>query len=153
MKKPLVLSSFVLVSLGLLWVSVQPAGAISAFRKQFEEKYVKPDSDDPKDVALLEAFDEAGCNVCHMGGFRDREFRNGYGESLADLLDKEADKYDDDMPEAQQAEIKARIQAALDSVAKTKSDPDDPDSPTYGEKIAAGKLPDKVVKKLPKAGE
>ena len=36
---------------------------------------------------------------------------------------------------------KAKIQSALDAVAKLKSKPSDPASPTFGEKIASGKLP------------
>ena len=59
----------------------------------------------------------------------DKKIRNDYGKQLAKLVTK-ADKKN-----------KAKIQAALDAVAKLKSAPSDPTSPTFGEKIANGKLP------------
>ena len=74
------------------------------------------------------AFTEASCTVCHAPG-DNKKIRNDYGKQLAKRLSKK-DKKD-----------KAKIQAALDAVAKLKSKPSDPDSPTFGEKIAGGKLP------------
>ena len=147
---------FLLTCCGLLaaaWTlcwNTPTAEAIKGFKAEFEAKYVKEESNDPKEQTLAEAFDKAGCNVCHLGGFRDREQRNGYGEALSELLDKEKDKASDEMSDDEKAAIQARIQAALEQVAKTKIDPDDPNSPTFADKLAAGELPDVVVKKLPK---
>ena len=147
---------FLLTSCGLLaavWtlcLNTPTAEAIKDYKTEFEAKYVNEDSSDPTEQNLAEAFDEAGCNVCHLGGFRDREQRNGYGQALSELLDKEKDKIDDEMSEEEQAAAQARIQAAFEQVAKIKIDPDDPNSPTFGDKLAAGELPDVVIKKLPK---
>ena len=71
-------------------LAASPANADKAFRDQFKAKYIKPDSTDPKDVALREAFQEAGCNVCHVGD--DRENRNAYGQALAKFLSRKTDK-------------------------------------------------------------
>ncbi len=102
--------------------------AVKEFKDQFQAKYVKPDSTAANDVSLAAAFSEASCTVCHAPG-DNKKIRNDYGKQLAKRLTKK-DKKD-----------KPKIQAALDEVAKLKSKPSDPDSPTYGEKIAGGKLP------------
>ena len=102
--------------------------AVKEFKDAFQAKYVKPDSTAASDVALAQAFRQASCTVCHAGG-DNKKIRNDYGKQLAKRLSKE-DKKD-----------KAKIQAALDAIAKLKSKPSDPKSPTFGEKIANGKLP------------
>ncbi len=118
-----------LVVFGLvLSVNLPSAFAIKAFKDQFEAKYVKADSEQPNDKALAEAFATAKCNVCHEG--RSKKNRNVYGTALAELLDKKEDK-----------ENTEKIQAALDEVAAKKVDPNDTASPTFGERLADGKLP------------
>ena len=117
-----------LAVLGLIVLTASPAVAVKEFKDAFRAKYVKPESTRENDVALAEAFREAGCTVCHAGG-ENKKIRNDYGKQLAKLLSK-ADKKN-----------KAKIQAALDTLAKLKSKPSDPASPTFGEKIASGKLP------------
>ncbi len=117
-----------LATLGLIGFTAAPAVAVKEFRDAFQAKYVKPDSAAASDVALAAAFDQASCYVCHAAG-KNKKIRNDYGKQLAKLLSKK-DKKD-----------KAKIEAALDSVAKLKSKPSDPASPTFGEKIAGGKLP------------
>ena len=97
------------------------------FKEAFKSKYVKPDSTDPNDKALAAAFDTAGCATCHVGD--NRKNRNDYGKQLAKLL-KKSDKKNKD-----------KIFKAMDTVAKLKSKPKDPKSPTFGDKIASGKLP------------
>ena len=109
-------------------LATSPAGADKAFRDQFKVKYIKPDSADPKDVALREAFQDAGCNVCHVGD--ERENRNAYGQALGKFLSRKTDKKN-----------RPKIQAALDKVAAMKSNPSDPASPTFGDLIRQGKLP------------
>jgi hypothetical protein len=109
-------------------LAAQPAAAIIQFRNEFRDKYVNEDSTDPADVAFAELVKEARCDLCHAG--RDKEVRNRYGEALSVLLDHDADKKNVE-----------KIQAALDEVAGQASDPDDPDSPTFGELIEQGKLP------------
>ena len=117
------------VAFGLvLSVNVPSAHAIKAFKDQFEAKYIKTDSEQPNDKALAEAFATAKCNVCHEG--RSKKNRNVYGAALSELLDKKEDK-----------ENAEKIQAALDEVAAKKADPNNADSPTFGERLANGKLP------------
>jgi cytochrome c2 len=108
--------------------AAQPAKAIKQFRDEFVAKYMKPDSQDPKDKAFSAAVDEAKCNLCHMGA--SKKDRNAYGKALDELLDRKTDK-----------DNKEKIAEALDKVAKTKSNLDDPGSPTFGDLISEGKLP------------
>ena len=117
-----------LAALGLTGLAATPALAVKEFKDAFQAKYIKADSTEANDVALASAFDQASCTVCHAAG-DNKKIRNDYGKQLAKLVTK-ADKKN-----------KAKIQAALDAVAKLKSNPSDPTSPTFGEKIANGKLP------------
>jgi hypothetical protein len=113
---------------GTLLARLETAYAIAPFKKEFDDKYVKKDPATPEEKALAAAVAEAKCNVCHVG--KNKKDRNAYGEALNKLLDKKADMKD-----------KAKIQAALDTVANEKSKADDPNSPTFGELIQQGKLP------------
>ena len=117
-----------LAVLGLVGLTAAPALAVKEFKDAFQAKYIKPDSSQANDVALASAFDQASCAVCHAAG-DNKKLRNDYGKQLAKLVTK-ADKKN-----------KAKIEGALDAVAKLKSKPADPASPTFGEKIANGKLP------------
>jgi CxxC motif-containing protein (DUF1111 family) len=112
----------------LMAAAVTPASADKAFRDQFKAKYVKPDSTEPKDAALREAFQEAGCNLCHVGD--ERKNRNAYGQALAKFLSRKTD-----------VKNKAKIRDALEKVAAMRGRPDDPQSPTFGDLIGQGKLP------------
>jgi hypothetical protein len=103
------------------------ASAVPEFKDAFQAKYIKPDSSEANDVALARAFKRANCNVCHAGN--NKRIRNDYGKELAKLL-KRGD-----------GRNKKKIDAAFDTIAKVKSNPADPNSPTFGEKIASGKLP------------
>jgi len=116
------------VGLAILALARVPAKADKAFFDEFVAKYVKPDSTDPKDQAFKATVEKVRCNVCHVG--RVKKNRNAYGQALDKLLDRQADK-----------DNKAKIQAALDTVAKQHSNPDDQKSPTFGELIQQGKLP------------
>ena len=129
MSKRLVFSAAVICVgvLGLIGFTARPAVALKEFRDVFKTKYVKSDSTEANDVALAAAFSEANCNTCHVG--KSKKIRNDYGKQLAKLISKR-DKKDT-----------AKIQSAMDTVAKLKSNPSDPASPTFGEKIASGKLP------------
>jgi len=117
-----------LVAGAMLWGSTPSAWAIKAFSDQFRAKYVKekPASDREKEFA--EAVTKANCLVCHEG--KSKKDRNPYGKQLAELLDRKTDR-----------DNVEKIQKALDKVAKMKFDPKKKDSPTFGELIAAGKLP------------
>jgi hypothetical protein len=117
-----------LAVLGLIGFSASSALAVKEFKDAFQAKYIKPGSSETNDVALAQAFERANCSVCHAGG-NNKRIRNDYGKQLAKLVRKE-DKAN-----------KAKIEAALDTVAKLKCQPADPASPTFGDKIASGKLP------------
>jgi hypothetical protein len=102
----------------------QSAHARAPYKKEFEAKYVT-DAADPNFVKAAEA---AKCNICHLAG-KEKKDRNPYGKALAKHLQKGDDK---NVP---------KIQAALEEVAKERSDANKPDSPTFGERIKSGKLP------------
>lgn len=98
------------------------AFAIKQFSDQFKELYVK------EGTPLAAEVETAKCNVCHKG--KKKTDRNAYGEALAKLLDKKADK--DDVE---------KIRKALETVANESSNPEDPAAPTFGDLIEEGKLP------------
>ncbi|HUT93863.1 MAG TPA: hypothetical protein VMY37_30650 [Thermoguttaceae bacterium] len=108
--------------------STPSALAIKPFSDQFRAKYVKEKPANDREKALAEAVTKAKCLVCHEG--KSKKNRNPYGKQLAELLDKKTDK-----------ENVEKIHKAMDKVAKMKSDAKKKDSPTFGELIAAGKLP------------
>ena len=112
----------------MLWLGTPQAKAVKQFKDQFEAKYVKPDSQDPKEKALAEAAAKAKCLICHEG--TSKKNRNVYGKALAELLDRKVDKSDTE-----------KIQKALETVAAKKSKPDDENAPTFGDLIKEGKLP------------
>ncbi len=116
-----------MVACGLL-ASAPSVLAIGPFKDEFEAKYVKPDSSDPKDVAFAAAVTEGQCNVCHVGA--NKKDRNGYGRALAGLLNWQEDRKN-----------KEKIQSVLDQVGGMKSAQDDANSPTFGQLIEQGKLP------------
>jgi hypothetical protein len=116
-----------LTVLGLIGLPAKPALALKEFKEAFAGKYIKPDSTAASDVALAQAFKQVSCATCHAGPTK--KVRNVYGKQLEKLISKK-DKKDS-----------AKIQAALDTVANLKSKPSDTSSPTFGEKIASGKLP------------
>lgn len=103
-------------------VASSPAFAIKQFADEFKDMYVKDGS------PLAAEVEKAKCNVCHVG--KNKKDRNAYGNALAELLDKKADKDD-----------KEKIRKALEQVAAMSSDPAKADAPTFGALINEGKLP------------
>ena len=115
------------------------ARALAPFKKAFQEKYV----DGSDNEALKEAFKKASCNTCHLKG-KKKEERNPYGEELAKLIEgdanariKAAGKNGQDARKAETEKILAELDKAFDEVAKKEA----PEGGTFGERIAAGKLP------------
>jgi len=121
----------------LLAVAAAPALAIPPFMKEFQAKYLKPDSADEKDKEFAKLVsDTTKCNVCHVQG-QEKKVRNAYGNEVSMLLKKDNFKAERLKDEADK--VTAEIVAALDAVAAKKSGDDA--SPTYGQLIAEHKLP------------
>ena len=106
---------------------VSPAYAIKPFYLELRAKYVKPKSTEQNDVALMLAFEQSGCTICHPGD--DKHKLTRYGGQVAWRINK-FDKGN-----------KKKIQEAFDEVGALRSDPYEPKSPTYGELFRQGKLP------------
>ena len=113
---------------GALLAHIKTAQAVDPFKKEFEAKYVKKDPGTEEEKALAAAVQKAKCNVCHVG--TNRKNRNEYGKALDTFLDRKTD-----------LKNKAKIQDALDKVAEMRSNPNDANSPTFGDLIKQGKLP------------
>lgn len=128
MKKAMI--CLTLIALGVAWLGrgVPQASADKAFRDQFVATYVKADSDAPKDKAFADAVEKAKCNICHVG--KVKKNRNDYGKALGELLSRKTD-----------TENKEKILAALKKVESKPLNPKDDKSPTFGDRIRAGKLP------------
>lgn len=101
------------------------AWAIKPFNDQFIEHYIG----EKKDTAFAKEVLGAKCWLCHQGR-KSRKNHNAYGEELAKLLDKRTDARDTE-----------KIVAALVEVEKIHLEPENEESPTYGDLIKAGKLP------------
>jgi hypothetical protein len=115
------------VAVSLLWLADSTAHAMKPFRDEFMARYVKADSSDAKEKSFAEAVQKARCNVCHQG--KDKKERNVYGRALSKFLSED------------DAQDREKIKSAFDKVAALKSNPDDPNSPTFGDLIKACKLP------------
>lgn len=111
------------LALAMIATLASPSLAVKQFQIQFLKKYAEG-----SDEAFNEKVKDAKCWVCHQG--RKKTNNNVYGNALSELLDRKKDMRDDE-----------KIVAALEKVAKMHSDPKDKESPTFGELIAAGKLP------------
>ena len=108
----------------------RPAGAEKPFMAQFKALYVKPKSTDRTAQIFKEAVDAKGCTICHRGQpAKPAKGYNAYGAQLKKLLTKR----DAGNPD--------KIRAAIKEVAKMKSNPDDPKSPTFAQRLRDGKLP------------
>jgi cytochrome c2 len=107
-------------------VLVRPAVAIPQFQKVFFAEYID-DHGNPEFAETVKT--EVKCFLCHQGK-KKKTHRNAYGQQLSELLDKKKDKKDVE-----------KISAALKTVGDMPSNPEDPNSKTYAERIAAGRLP------------
>ena len=131
---------FVLGSV-MVCCTAQRSAAIVAFKKQFEKLYLSDETD--AEFAKLVKSNKTGCLVCHQG--KKRKHHNAYGVHLLDLLDKKEDAKD-----------KEKIIAALKQVEGLLSDPEDENSPTYGDLIRSNQLPGgplEVVQQEPEGSE
>lgn len=111
------------VLVAIVWgPSLHEVGAKPPYKKEWDSTYMQEGS------PMFKALEgKSNCNVCHQG--KNRKNRNAYGKAIAKFLEKGDDK----KPE--------KIVAALKKAAEEHSDPDDANSPTFGELIEQGKLP------------
>lgn len=116
----------VLGAAALIVCRVESASAMPPFKKAFDARYVKPDSDNEAEKALAAGVKKVNCNVCHMG--KTKKMRNAYGQALSQFV-------------AKNEKDPAKIDEALTKVAAVKSDPDNENSPTFGELLEKGQLP------------
>jgi hypothetical protein len=110
--------------------STRPAVAVKPFLEQFKVLYVKPKTTDRTMLIFNEAVEAKGCTICHQGQpAKPAKGYNAYGTQIRKLLTKR----DGQNPEA--------IRAAIKKVGRMKSNPDDPQSPTFAQRLQQGKLP------------
>lgn len=107
----------------LVLILAAPCQAYNEFQKVFLSTYAGRDNPEFRSVAR-----KAKCYLCHQGK-EDRKNCNRYGDALKPLLGEE-DKKD-----------KEKIAEMLAKVADDLVDKNDKSGGTYGELIAAGKLP------------
>jgi hypothetical protein len=124
-------------------VHVRPVAAIMPFWEQFEARYVKKEPQTDEEKAFAEAAGEKNkdtgkCWICHVKG-KAKKVRNNYGQELAKLLSRK--KFTTARLKREKEACDKEIQEALAKVEKLHSVPDDKASPTFGELIAAGKVP------------
>ncbi|MGO9111986.1 MAG: hypothetical protein ACLP9L_22395 [Thermoguttaceae bacterium] len=109
----------------------RPAAAVKPFLEQFKALYVKPKTTDHTMQIFNEAVEAKGCTICHRGQpAKPTKEWNTYGTQLKTLLNAKRD-----------AQNPKAIRAALGKVSRMKSNPDDPQSPTFGQRLQQGKLP------------
>jgi hypothetical protein len=109
----------------LMTALASPAAATQQFYKVFVTEYLDnhPDQQFAEHVKK-----DVKCYVCHQG--KERKHRNAFGAQLSELLDAKKDGKDTD-----------KIIAALKTVADMHVTPGDDKSETFGQRVAAGKLP------------
>ena len=119
-----------LVSLALVAgvLNPRPAVAVKPFLEQFKTLYVKSNTTDHTMLIFNAAVAKKDCMICHLP--KPKRGFNAYGAQLKKLLNAKRD--------GQNAQA---IRAAMKKVAQMKSNPDDPDSPTFGARLRQGKLP------------
>lgn len=115
------------VAVAIAWTAA-PAHAIEQFFIEFQAKYSKPNSRKRNEVALTHAIEEAKCTICHPND--DKHKLTSYGTAVAGLINK----FDKDK--------KKKIQETFEKVSTMHSDSYDRKSPTFGEQIKKGKIPE-----------
>lgn len=115
----------IVICLAVLFGMVGPAHAVPEFRERFLEMYTdQTQLHDPWTAKI----NNAKCAVCHAGP-RTKQL-NIYGQQLQRYLDAGMHRKDHQ-----------RIDATLRAVGKEHVDPQDPLSPTFGDRLRRGLLP------------
>jgi hypothetical protein len=135
--------AFALVWAAGCFLVIETASAMPPFRKAFEDKYVKEQSN----PAFEAAFKKALCNTCHVPA-KPKTENNVYGQELAKLIEgsanerlKVAREKGAAQVEAENKKLLEELEAAFAKVEKIKTDPKNESSPTFGERIKKGMLP------------
>ena len=119
----------VVALVSLTCLNTRTAFARKQYSEAFIEKYVTATPSTPAQKALDAEVKSVKCGVCHMGpGGSKKKERNAYGAALAEAVGKNE-------------KAPAKIDAALDKVAKESSIPGDAKAPTFGDLLKEGKLP------------
>ena len=111
--------------------------AVVQYHKEFVKVYVDPDATVETELSKLVKDRKIRCLICHQG--KKKKNCNKYGEHFRELLDRKKD-----------AKNSEKIVAALRKVEQRRIDPDDKERRTYGELLAAGKLPGGKLEDLQK---
>ena len=109
----------------LTWA--RPAQAVKPFFEQFNSIYVNTKTTYPKAVSFNATVQKTGCYVCHQSG--PQKGFNAYGAQVKKVLAKT------------DAQNPQKIRSALAQVDRAKVNANDPNSPTFGDRIRQGKLP------------
>jgi len=119
--------------IGLAMVAVfvgiaAPSYAIEEFFKEFQAYYTKPHTRKRNEIALNRAIEQAKCTICHLND--DKHKLTPYGTAIAVRINK----FDKGK--------KKKIQEAFEKAALMHSDSYDRKSPTFGQQLKRGKLPE-----------
>ena len=126
----------ILTAVTITAVSGSQSLALAPFKKAWATKYLE----NHKNEDFQKVAKKASCNVCHIKGAK-KNFQNDYGKLINKLIEGDANKRKKEAADskAEMAKILKEFEAAIDKVAKEKSDGGK--GPTYGELIKEGKLP------------
>lgn len=126
------------LALLLVMGMARPAAAVLQFYKVYKAEYL---DNHPDQEFAAEAMKPTNrCFACHQG--KKRKNHNPFGEELTKLLDRKKDSKDVE-----------KISASIKQVLAEHVDPNDPNSETYGERLAAGKWPGGELEDLKKEPE
>ncbi|HEX4146249.1 MAG TPA: hypothetical protein VHY91_22295 [Pirellulales bacterium] len=123
---------------------VTPVHAYPDFFKEFEKKYTKEAPATPEETQFKETITTTKCGICHQG--KTKKVRNTYGKAVEGFIPEVVGKptlTKEDKDALKKDTVK--INALLDKAAEVHSDAANPQSPTFGDLIKAGKLPGKDV--------
>ena len=136
-----------LIATTLVFSAKRMALALPDYKKVFFNIYVDKTATDANAKALAEAANAktGKCFVCHVNvkkldekGLKSKSVRNNYGKAITQFIDKDSLKA---MKKEDKEKAMAALQGAIEKTGGLKSDPNNPDSPTFVELIESGKLP------------
>ncbi len=136
-----------LIATVFVFSSKRTALALPDYKKVFFNIYVDKTATDANAKAFAAAANAktGRCFVCHVNvkklgeqGLKSKSVRNNYGKAITQFIDKDSVKA---MKKEDKEKAMAALQEAIEKTGDLKSDPNNPDSPTFVELIQSGKLP------------